>query len=178
MATFKELPVGARLFRAAGLGILMLSFVYCVYLVITVATGRRISGMAVEGSDLIILLVSLALAALTSLVMTADAWDFWMRDRSYAINDVRKLQLAVLIVLGLSLAMSALVVKWALFMTIAPAIVVYMYLVVRPTNEAAVKELKESEKRRKESTRRRQATGRAASQSTPTRQRRGGRKHR
>lgn len=178
MTTFKELPVGTRLFRAAGLGILTISFVYCGYLVYTVATTQVITGQSVEGSDLIILIVSLILAALSGLVMTADAWDFWMHDpRAYSLNDVRKVQLAVLIVLGLALVMSALVVTWALFMTIAPALIIYLFLVVRPTNEAAVKELKESEKQRK-AAKRRGPTASRSSQPAVSRQRRGGRKHR
>jgi hypothetical protein len=110
--------------------------------------------------------------------MTADAWDFWMHERSYSINDVRKVQLAVTIVLGLALAMSALVVKWALFMTIAPAIIIYLFLVVRPTNEAAVKEIKESEKQRKAAKRKAQGTTGRVSQPAAARQRRGGRKRR
>jgi len=178
MASFKDLPVGTRLFRAAGLGVLTISFVYSAYLVITVALRKTISGQAVEGTDLIILMVSLILTTLACLVMTADAWDFWMHERSYSINDVRKVQLAVTIVLGLALAMSALVVKWALFMTIAPAIIIYLFLVVRPTNEAAVKELKESEKQRKAAKRRGQGTAGHASQPAAARQRRGGRKRR
>ncbi len=160
------------MFRAGALAILTLSCLYCFGLVVKYLIGDEFVGW-----NRIILVASVLISAVVCLVMVADAYDFWIRGRSFAIADVRKLQLTALILLGLALSMSALVVKYALFMTIAPAIIIYVMLIVKPTNEAAVAQVKGEKKAQKTAKARRSMSTRGT-ETPATRQRRGGRKTR
>lgn len=169
--SFKEKPAATRMFNAAASAILLVSFIYCAFQTYAAATGDRYSG-----NDRLILVIALALATISTLVMTADAYDYLMRGaRQYKLEDVRKVEIAVLIVLGAALALSSLVVEFRLFMTLVPAVVVYTFLVVRPTNAEAQQRLEKG--RRQSKGRREEGLRKAAHQPAHKRQRKGGRKH-
>lgn len=171
MTEFKDQPLAQRLFKAAASAILLISTIYCGFQTYAAATGSRYTG-----NDRLILTVSLVLTTLACLVMTADAYDFLIRPaRRYKLEDVRKLQMIVLIVLGGALSASALVVGAQLFMTLVPAVVIYVLLVVRPTNAEAQEQLKKQRQRTK--AQRTANRGRPSAQPAVKRQRRGGRKH-
>ncbi len=162
MTEFKELPASQRLFRAAASAVLVISTLYCGALTYSYATGDRYTG-----NDRLILIVALAGATLCCIIMSADAYDFLMRGkRRYKIEDVRKVEILVLIALGLALAMSALVVGLQLFVTLVPAVAIYSLLVVRPTNEEAHAEAKKVIDRMRVEKREQRSGGRRRQQSS------------
>jgi hypothetical protein len=175
MTEFKDLPVGQRLFRAFALTILTGSTVYAAFLTYGYIIDDRYVGWKAT-----VLVATVALATFALLAMTADAFDYLMRDRRYPLEDVTKLQLVVLVVLGVAFTASAFVVGLRLFMTFAPAVVIYVLFVVRPTNVAAQAALESRPRSKAAATpRSKSATssrGRAAEPAVK-RQRRGGRKH-
>jgi hypothetical protein len=169
--SFKDKPASTRMFNAGASAVLMLSCIYCGFQTISAATGGKYTG-----NNQLMLVASLALATVATLIMTADAYDFLMRGaRKFKVDDVRKIELIVMIVLGLALAVSSLVVGFALFVTLVPAVVVYTFLVVRPTNAEAQARLKNE--RQETKARREDKLRKASTQSVQKRQRKGGRKH-
>ncbi len=169
--SFKDRPASTRMFNAGATAVLLLSFSYCGFQMYGAVKGVRYTG-----NDQLMLVVALALATVSTLVMTADAYDYLMRGaRRYKIEDVRRIEMIVLIVLGAALAISSLVVGFQLFVTLVPAVVVYTFLVVRPTNAEAQARLKNE--RRETKAGRSASLKRAANQPVQKRQRKGGRKH-
>lgn len=166
MIEFKNLPLGQRLFRAAALTILTGSTLYCGFL-----TYGYITDDPYAGWNGVILVASVALAGFACLAMTADAYDYLMRGRHFALEDVSKLQMITLVVLGVAFAASAFVVGPKLFVTLAPAVVVYILLVVKPTNVEAQEAMKGRPRKPAPASR-----GRTAARPVANRQRRGGRK--
>jgi hypothetical protein len=170
MTEFKQLPVLQRLFRAGASAILVISMLYCGYLAYRFITGHDtfVAGGNITGTDRLMIIVSLCLATVSLVVMSADAHDYLMRvERRFKLKDVRKLEIIVLIVLGLALAMSALVVGPQLFVALVPAVAIYTLMVVRPTNAEAHAEAQETIKRlRAESKQRRSAKRKTGSKST------------
>lgn len=161
MTDFKDLPASQRMYRAVITGILLISTIYCGWLAYVYATNGRYSG-----NQLLILVLSLVGATVTCLIMTADAYDFLMRSkRRFKLEDVRKIEILVLIVLGLALAASSLVVGLRLFVTLVPAVAVYTLLIVRPTNEEAHAEAKKVINRMRVENKERKSTARKKSPS-------------
>ncbi|HET6496656.1 MAG TPA: hypothetical protein VFH61_14960 [Thermoleophilia bacterium] len=166
MTDFKSLPLSQRLFRALMLTILTGSTVYCAFLTYKYITDDRYVGWQAT-----LLVVTVAFTTFSLLAMTADAFDYLMRERHYSLEDVTKLEMVVLVVLGIAFTASAFVVGLKLFMTFAPAVVIYILLVVKPTSVEAQEAMKDSPSKPARATR-----GRAAPQPVDKRQRRGGRK--
>jgi hypothetical protein len=166
MTDFKSLPLGQRLFRALMLSILTGSTVYCAWLTYNYFTDDRYVGW--QGT---VLVVTVAFTTFSLLAMTADAFDYLMRERHYSLEDVTKMEMVVLVVLGIAFTASAFVVGLKLFMTFAPAVVIYILLVVKPTSVEAQEAMKDSPRKPAPASR-----GRAAAQPVEKRQRRGGRK--
>ena len=164
MADVLQLALRQRLLRAVGLTVLTVSGIYCVMAAYQTLTGGQFAGWSRTA-----LTAGLVFAALACFGMTADANDYWMRGRKFTPEKARMMQSAILFSLVLSFLLSVFVVKTMLFLWLAPAIVIYVMLVARPTTAEAKAEAAK-----------RQHRPVAASRSRPAakRQRRGGRKHR
>jgi O-antigen/teichoic acid export membrane protein len=159
MTEFRQLPVLQRLFRAAATAILLISMLYCGWLAYTFIAGE--AGADITGTDRLVMIVSAGLATVSLVVMSADTHDYLMRaERRFKLKDVRKLEIIVLIALGLALSMSALVVGPQMFAALVPAVAIYTLLVVRPTNAEAHAEAQETIKRLRSESKERRATKR------------------
>ncbi len=164
MADILQLTLRQRLIRAAGLTVLTVSAIFCVMAAYQSLTSGRFDGwsrIAVTGG--------LLFAALACFGMTADANDYWMRGRKFTPEKTRMMQSAVLFSLVLSFLLSVFVLNALLFLWLAPAIVIYIVFVARPSTAEAKAEAAKHPQRQVASSR-----GRPAA----TRQRRGGRKRR
>lgn len=164
MADILQLTLRQRLLRAAGLTVLTVSGIYCV-----MAAYQSLTGGRFDGWSRIALTAGLVFAALACFGMTADANDYWMRGRKFTPEKTRMMQSAVLFSLVLSFLLSVFVVKTMLFLWLAPAIVIYVMLVARPSTAEAKAEAAKHPHRQVAASR-----GRPAAK----RQRRGGRKRR
>ena len=174
MTDFKSLPLTQRLFRALMLTVLTGSTLYAVVLTYNYITDDRYVGWQAT-----VLVATVALTAFALMAMTADAFDYLMRERHFSLQDVTKLEMVVLVALGIAFTVSAFVVGLKLFMTFAPAVVIYILLVVKPTSVEAQEAIKNSPRKAAPAARGKSATssrGRTAAQPTESRQRRGGRK--
>jgi hypothetical protein len=174
MTDFKSLPLTQRLFRALMLTILTGSTVYAVMLAYNYITDDRYAGWQAT-----VLVASVALSAFALMAMTADAFDYLMRERHFSLQEVTKLEMVVLVALGIAFTASAFVVGLKLFMTFAPAVVIYILLVVKPTSVEAQEAIKDSPRKSAPAARGKSATssrGRTAARPSDGRQRRGGRK--
>lgn len=133
MMEFKQLPLSTRLYNAGATAIILLSAIYIGYSTIAYARGTIYTG-----NNKLLLVAALGLCTFALVVFLADSYDFLMRgERKFKVEDVRKVEIAALLALGLGLSVSALVVGLKVFVTLVPAVAIYTLLVVRPTNAAA-----------------------------------------
>jgi hypothetical protein len=138
MMEFKQLPLSTRLYNAGATGIMLLSAIYIGYSAFAYARSSTYAG-----NQKMLLVASLGLCTFALVVFLADSYDFLMRgERKFKVEDVRKVEIAALIALGLGLSVSALVVGLKVFVTLVPAVAIYTLLVVRPTNAVAHAEAK------------------------------------
>lgn len=121
-----ELSPWQKTVRSLGLTVLLVTAVFLAGLAYTYVSGD-------EGTAWKRLALATALAAgsVASLAMTVDAFDFWVRGRSmspFTLTMTRSLIfVAMLVALGLSLVAAGP----ALLLTMTPALMIYLFGVVR-----------------------------------------------
>ncbi|MFA4965858.1 MAG: hypothetical protein WC709_09540 [Thermoleophilia bacterium] len=156
MAGSPEVSAGRRALYSAGLTVLVLTAAACGLLALTYAGGDQFAGWR-----RVAVVLSLLAAAVASLAMTVDVVDVWMLGRRFSPFSVRMLHSLVFLVVTAALALSLAAGTTGLFLIMTPALLLYLFTVIRP-------------QRARGAGGPRAQAGRARSQ--PSRQRRGGRK--
>ena len=157
----QDLTVGQRILRSIGLTIMLMTAVACALLAFSLAGGDT-----VEGWRKPLVVLSLLLAAVAALAMTVDSFDLWMLGRRVTAFSVRMLHSLVFVAILAAIVLSLVTRTPGLLLVTAPALVIYLFTVMKPQPRAGAAGEPRSAGR---------APGRARSQSG--RQRRGGKKH-
>jgi len=121
-----DLTIGQRLLRSAGLTVLLMTALVCGLLAATYIAGDQFSGWRQPA-----LVLSLVLAAVAALAMTIDAFDLWMLGRRITQFSVRMVHSLVFVSMLAAFALSILSGTSGLLLVVAPALVVYLFTVLK-----------------------------------------------
>ena len=156
----QDLTVGQRILRSIGLTILLMTAVACALLAFSLAGGDTVQGWR---KPLVVL--SLLLAAVAALAMTVDSFDLWMLGRRVSAFSVRMVHSLVFVSILAAIVMSLITRTPGLLLVTAPALVIYLFTVMKPQPRVGAR----AEPR---------SAGRAAGRTQPRsgRQKRGGKK--
>jgi hypothetical protein len=129
----KDLTIGQRLLRSVGLTVLLMTAVVCGLLAATYVGGDQFSGWRQP-----VVVFSLFLAAVAALAMTIDSFDLWMLGRRITQFSVRMVHSLVFVSMLAAFALSIISGTPGLLLVVAPALVVYLFTVLRsqPTTQS------------------------------------------
>ena len=151
------LTSGQKTIRSLGLTVLLVSLLYVLVLAFTVSANTEGGQWKRLG-----LMVAMLSAAVALGAMLVDAFDFWVRGRRFTPFSLKMLHSLVFVCMLAAFALTLFVPGAALMLTITPALLIYLFGVVRKPGPV-----------RRPAGSGRQRRGRPAE---PGRQRRGGRK--
>lgn len=123
----QDLTVGQRVLRSTGLTILLMTALVCGMLAYTYATGDRFGGWQ---QPLVVL--SLLLAGLAALVMMIDSFDLWMLGRRITAFSMRMVHSLVFVAILVAVVFSLVTKTPGLLLVMTPALVIYLFTVLRP----------------------------------------------
>ena len=149
---------GIRIGQSVALTIFLLT---AILLLALAGTALLRGGLDWAGAALV---ASTFAAAVACLAMLADGFDLWMLGRRQSEFSVRMTHSLVFVSVLVAFVLSIFGRNTLLFLIMAPALIAYLFAVLRPTRPAAGP--------------RRAATTRGSAASRPGKQRRGGRKRR
>jgi hypothetical protein len=123
----QDLTVGQRILRSMGLTVMLMTAAACALLAVSLANGNTVQGWR---QPLVVL--SLILAAVAALTMTIDSFDLWMLGRRVSAFSVRMLHSLVFVAILAAIVMSLITRTPGLLLVTAPALVIYLFTVMKP----------------------------------------------
>ena len=148
---------GIRIGQSVALTIFLLTAILLISLAVTALVR---GGLDWAGAALV---ASTFAAAVASLAMLADGFDLWMLGRRQSEFSVRMTHSLVFVSVLIAFVLSIFGRNTLLFLIMAPALIAYLFAVLKPTRPAA---------------RPRRSSARGSAAPRPGNQRRGGRKRR
>ena len=121
-----DLSPGKKALRSLGLTVLLMTAL--------VTAGLAVTYLSIDAGSAwqrVALAASVAAASVACFAMTADAFDFWVRGRKMTPSRLRVMRLLILIAMLAAMVLSLVVAGSALLLTLTPALMIYLFGVVR-----------------------------------------------